>query len=427
MLRSAQTRSTAASRLRIALAIVLAIVAVRVVVRRFDQYAWRYDRADFAIFFDWGTRYRVGADVWAENLKGLLPSGKPLHICNHTPAFIEAFAPLTLLDKPLAHSIWIIAQLVFLVLALWLVAREIDPPLDAASVVILIAVALMFRSVRFLILSSFYIPMLLLPMVISWKCARRDRPAAAGLTLAIATLLKLYPGALAGYFLLRKQWSLLWWTAGFFLAGVAATGIANWRKLLLSREYTTSQVAYLSMDHTALLPSVYAWCASLAKGGAPSWIAVIAVTAILDAGIMAVLFWATFRAANDSISDGLVFGLWLIAMVLVAPLAWRAELVLLFPAYIFASVTVWRVSIEGRAFNGVGFVAGAILIGICAAVELFKALPDFQPQTLTALLTFVGTALILRSWTDTELPIRSGFRPALGESQPSRLPESISR
>jgi hypothetical protein len=68
-----------------------------------------------------------------------------------------------------------------------------------------------------------------------------------------------------------------------------------------------------------------------------------------------------------------------------------------------------RVSIEGRAFNGAGFVAGIILIGICAAVELIKALPDFRPQTLTALVTFAGTALILRSWIDAEPSIRSAF------------------
>jgi hypothetical protein len=146
---------------------------------------------------------------------------------------------------------------------------------------------------------------------------------------------------------------------------------------------------------------------ALPKAELRLWIAVIAVTLILDIGVVAVLLWVTSRAANDSVSDGLVFGLWLIAMVLVSPLAYWSELVLLFPAYIFASVAAWRLSISGRAFPGLGFVAGAILIGTCAAIELIKALPYFQPRLLAALLIFIGATIILRSWIDAE-----SFAPA---------------
>jgi hypothetical protein len=237
-------------------------------------------------------------------------------------------------------------------------------------------------------------------MVIAWKSARRGRPAAAGLSLAIGTLLKLYPGALAVYFLLRKRWSVLWWTMGFFVVGVVASGIDKWLKMPLSREYDLWLVTHNSTNSIALLPNVYAWCASLAKGGAPPWIVVIAVTLILEIGVVTVLCWATSRAGNDSISDGLVFGLWLIAMVLISPLAFWSELVLLFPAYIFASVAAWRLLNAGRAFPGLGFVVGTFLIGTCAAVELIKALPDFQPQTLTAPLVFIGTTIIFRNWID---------------------------
>jgi len=396
--RSALLSPAVKSLLAIALAVVLVIVTVRVTVRRLDQSASRYHAPDFVVLFDWGIRYRAGKDVWAKPDMGELRTHKHVHICNSTPAFVEAFAPLTLIDQQLAHPIWQIAQLVFLVLALTLLAREIDPPLELATIVILIALALMLRSVRTGIYSASSSPTLLLLLVTSWLWARRGRPAAAGLSLAIAILLKLYPGALAGYFLLRKQWSELWWAAGFFLVGVVATGISNWLKMPMSRGFTTSEIARSSVNHVALLPSVYGWCASLAKTGEPSWIVVIAVCMILDMGIMVVLFWATSTKANDSISDGLVFALWLTAMLLISPLAWRSELVLIFPAYLFASIAVLRASIDGSAFTRAGFLVGTILIGICAAIELIKALPDFQPQTLTALLVFIGTTLILRSW-----------------------------
>ena len=394
----ASSGPTIAARLRIALAIVLLAVAVKITVRRFDHLAWHYNYNDFVVWLDWGTRYRAGEDIWAKQQAGEVRPHKPRHSCNQTPASVELFVPLTLLDVQLASSIWLIAQLVFLVLALWLVAREVNPPLEAATVVIFIALGLIFRTVRALVLGGSLAATLLLLLVISWKFARRGQPAAAGLSLAIATLLKLYPGALAVYFLLRRRWSLLWWTAGFFLLGVVATGISNWWKLPLSRGYTISEITRLQMNHVALLPSVYAWCASLAKGGASPWKTAIAITVILDLAIVAVLFWTTSRHANDSISDGLVFGLWLVAMVLVSPLTWRPELVLLFPAYIFAAVAALRASAEGRASNGMGLIAGAIPIGVCAIVELIKGLPEFQSQTLTALLIFIGTTIISMSW-----------------------------
>jgi hypothetical protein len=403
--------------LPIALAVVLAIVAVRVTVKRLDQFAGRYNSYDFDQLFDWGTRYRTGQDIWAPHQQGETRPGKPRQIYNQPPAFVEAFAPLTRLDKPTAHWIWQIAQLAFLTLAVWLVASEIDPPLDPATVVIFIALALMFQSLRRVLFNGQLSPLLLLSMVIAWKSARHGRPAAAGLSLAIGTLLKLYPGALAVYFLLRKRWSVLWWTMGFFVVGVVASGIDKWLRMPSSREYDLWLVTHNSTNSIALLPNVCTWCSSLAKEGAPPWIAVIAITLILEIGVVTVLCWAISRAGNDSIADGLVFGLWLIAMVLISPLAFWSELVLLFPAYIFASVAAWRLSISGRACPGLGVVTGAILIGICAAVELVKALPDFQPHILEALLVFIATTIILRSWINAESAVRvSDVREALGAS-----------
>jgi hypothetical protein len=84
--------------------------------------------------------------------------------------------------------------------------------------------------------------------------------------------------------------------------------------------------------------------------------------------------------------------------VLISPLSWRSELVLIFPAYLFASIAALRALDDARAFTRMGFLLGTILIGACAAIELIKGLPDFQPQTLTALVVFIGTTIILRSW-----------------------------
>jgi hypothetical protein len=148
ILRSARPSPTVTTLLRIALAIVLAIVVMRVTVRRLDQFAPRYDTYDFNVFFDWGTRYRTGQDIWDPHQKGEVRPGQPRQIYNQPPPFVETFAPLTRFDQRRVHSIWQVVQLAFLTLALLLVVREIDPPLDPATVVTFIALALLFQSIR---------------------------------------------------------------------------------------------------------------------------------------------------------------------------------------------------------------------------------------------------------------------------------------
>jgi uncharacterized membrane protein len=166
----------------------------------------------------------------------------------------------------------------------------------------------------------------------------------------------------------------------------------------------------MSMNRVALLPNVYMMFSTFANGGTPSWTAVIAVTAILDLAAVAALAWATSRAGNDSVSDGMVFGLWLIATLLLSPLAWRHELVLLFPVFLFTYVAAMRILSKDHPFARTGLAAGAILICICASVELIHALPDLHPQMLTALLvSFIGTILILRSWIAAEPSMRSAL------------------
>ena len=75
-------------------------------------------------------------------------------------------------------------------------------------------------------------PMLLALLCASWFCARWERPAAAGLWLALAALLKLYPAAAGGYFLFGRRWRALGWTIGFFAAGVLLTNPARWIELV---------------------------------------------------------------------------------------------------------------------------------------------------------------------------------------------------
>jgi hypothetical protein len=370
-------------RIRIALAVMLAAMAINATVLRLEHYSDRYDSYDFVFFFGWGLEYRTGQQVWTQSSTGEVEPGVQRHFCNYTPPFVEAFAPLTRLDPPVAHWIWQILQIAFLALALLLLTIEVKPRLDPATVAIFISVSLMFKPVLMMIISGEFAGLLLLLLTVSWIFARHGRPAMAGLSLAAGVLLKLYPGALAFYFLIRKRWAELWWTSLFFFAGVFASGIDNWRKFLLSGiGHTLKPITHEYAIHASLLPSVYTMLSALANRGTPSWTAVIAITSILDLMVIAALVWATLRAESDSVSDGIVFGLWLTAMLLLSPLAWSHELVLLFPTFLFAGLAATRIVAEGRPFARWQLTVGASLLGACASVELIHVLPDFRQQTI---------------------------------------------
>jgi|SRR5208282_420410 len=217
------------------LAVVLAIVAAHTTARRIAGFSWRYSRPDFRTFYSWSIDRRDGKNIWTEPAVGMVRPGMIRRFCNFTPFFVEAFSPLARFNAPTAHAIWQGVLLTSLVGALVLLARGIDPSLDVSTTVIFVALALFFQTTREVLKWSNMEPVLLLPLVISWLAMRRSRPPIAGLGLAVAILLKLFPGGFAGYLLFKRRWRELGWTAVFCLAGIAISGPQNWVDLFSHR------------------------------------------------------------------------------------------------------------------------------------------------------------------------------------------------
>src|SRR5260370_34691210 len=133
---------------------------------------------------------------------------------------MECFARQHRFDRKTACWIWQAVQFLCLVAAVLLLARGNDPPLGAALTIIVLSLVLMSRPFAGAIVWSQIAPMLLALLCAAWFCARRNRPAAAGMWLALAAWLKLFPAGAAGYFLFSRRWRSLSWTIGFFVAGI---------------------------------------------------------------------------------------------------------------------------------------------------------------------------------------------------------------
>ena len=119
-----------------------------------------------------------------------------------------------------------------MVAAVLLLARGNDPPLGIAPTIIVLSLVLMSRPFAGAIVWSQIAPMLLAPLCAAWFCARRNRPAAAGMFMALAAWLKLFPAGAAGYFLFSFRWRSLGWTVVFFVAGVLLTNPVHWIELV---------------------------------------------------------------------------------------------------------------------------------------------------------------------------------------------------
>ena len=371
------------------------VVALLLLAQRLHTISHRYDQFDFVVFHGWWTDYSSGGDPWTDQ-RG------PMRGCNYTPAFIEIFSPLARIDQQTAFWIWQAAQILCMVIAVLLLARGSASPLDPAPTIIVLSLVMISSPFAAALVWSQIAPMLLALLSAAWFCARRQRPAAAGLWLALAALLKLYPAAVAGYFLFGRRWRALGWTIGFFAAGVLLTNPAHWIELVthgLPIAYRITGrhgLSVLSFVRT----SVARFAGTRIK--AEPLFAVWELTALIDLVLIAIAAAATITGGGRADLDALVFGVWVALALLMSPLAWKQDFLLLLPACLFGLRAAWQ-SFEPRApTRNRALIAGSAMLAYCVVSALIKAVPG--PGFPMLLAAYLGAALIFRAQMRSELP-----------------------
>jgi hypothetical protein len=378
-------------------ATVLAIVAMVSLAQRIPAASHRYDDLDFETFYGWWTEYSSGVNPWVGQSKqvGSQPGLSRPRDCNNTPFFVEVFSPLARLDQKTAFWIWEATQTICLVAAVILLARGSDPPLGAAPTIIVLSIVLLSRQFAGQLVYAQVTSMLLVLLSTSWFCARREHPAAAGLCLALAALIKLYPVTVGGFFLFDRRWRTLGWAIGFFAVGVLLTNPAHWIELATQGLPVSYQkVALSELTVLAFVRKSVAHFAGTTLASAPLS-AVIAITALIDLALLAVAAAATRISRGRADLDGLLFGLWVALALLMSPLAWIQETLLLIPAYLFGTLAAWEGFQRRGATRQILLIAGSVILVGCVATALIKALP--HPGFAMLLASFFAAALILRA------------------------------
>jgi len=385
-------------------AAILAIVAALSLAQRISAVSHRYDDVDFTFFYGWWTDYSSGGDPWTVSIKptDLRPGLSRPRYCNYPPFFVEAFSPLARLDQKTAFWIWQAAQMLCLAGAVLMLARGSDPPLGAAPAIIVLSLVLLSRQFAGALVHAQVTPMLLALLSASWLCARRGRPAAAGLWLALAALLKLYPVTAGGYFLFARRWRALAWTIGFFAAGVLLTNPMRWLDLArLELPVSYQIVAHAELTVLAFVRKCVAHFAGTTIAAAPLF-EVLGLTALIDLALLAIAAAATIAGHTRADLDGLIFGLWVALALLVSPLAWIPETLLLLPAYLFGMLAAWDGFQPSEAARQIALIGGAAMLAGCIATGLIKAVP--HPGFPVLLAAYLGAALIFRARMRSDSP-----------------------
>ncbi|MGH2516504.1 MAG: glycosyltransferase 87 family protein, partial [Ktedonobacterales bacterium] len=117
---------------------------------------------------------------------------------------------------------------------------------------------------------------------------RRGRPGLAGAALAVASLLKVYPALLLGYYLLRGRWDVLRGAAVTFALLVAGMlPVLGIQGLLESRNFLAAGDSAVVLAHNEALLRAPLWLATLA-GGQPGTLA--SVSGALLVGLVGLAF-----------------------------------------------------------------------------------------------------------------------------------------
>lgn len=264
----------------------------------------------------------------------------------HMPQVTAAYAPLALLPFTASFWLWSVLSLGAGLLACTILWRELYGPHANGRTLIWCWIALLafFPTFTALRLGQGSLVFFLLA-VLGWQAARHGHSRWAGIVLGLAFSLRTFGGLLLVYFLIKRQWRLLLWSAGTFVLTLAASlplvgvnAYVDWLRIaggldIQGRNWNASLAGFF----TRLLPP------------APAALAT-AIGALLALALLAWLSWprspATVQTAPadppNSQRDDLTFSLALALMLLLSPVAW----IYYFPIQFVGVLVFWRATAQ---------------------------------------------------------------------------------
>jgi Glycosyltransferase family 87 len=254
----------------------------------------------------------------------------------HPPAAVLLALPLAYLPYRDAALVWNLSSLLMLVASLYLVAMGLRIPFSIWSLfptatLLSLCTPLLMQ----LHLGQLNLVILLLLTGV-WAADRSGRPLLAGTCLGIAAAIKLFPGFLFLYFIMRGRWKTV--IAGavslFLLAGFTAAlfGPEAYRYYFLNVLPRVAKFRGLWANASLVgfwvklfdPPSEYPRVVPIWHSPAAARLGIL----VSCSAILAVFAWIV-RRSKSLVEQDLAFGLAVTAMLLVSPITWDHYLLLL--------------------------------------------------------------------------------------------------
>ncbi len=199
-------------------------------------------------------------------------------------------------------------------------------------------------------------------MTLTWYFLRQDKNLPAGLCLGLATALKLFPGLLLVYLLIRRRKAF--WPAAITAATLLlfCFGIVGWHNTLdYFRVAKFVQEYYRGYKANISLLSVFAGIAPLARHAA-------VLAQICFVGFLSLLAWTVSRNSRDTsgqVTLDLEFAMFMALLPVLSPVSWDHYLVMLvLPVAVVISCLLQNSFFTQRKWWTVGFLCAAAVLSI---------------------------------------------------------------
>jgi hypothetical protein len=312
----------------------------------------RPDRRTGVDFFqEWASakNYRTGLPIYAPHsqtiprylgldVEGLSPDAVRVRIDvnAHPPASVLLAIPFASLDYPDAVLAWNLASLGLFAISVAALARALGAPWSVWSVAPAAVLLLLCSPFRQQVGQGQLNLVLLSLLTAAWLADRSGKSVWAGAAVGAATAVKLFPGFLGLYFVLRRDWKAL---AAFALAlacvsavSLAAMGIDS--HVAYVRDVLPKVGAYRSSWLNASLVGFFTRLfdpATAQERVEPLWRSpALAMLSSLIALLAVAVLWAVevARAQSQDARDR-AFAMGITAMLLVSPITWDHYFMLL--------------------------------------------------------------------------------------------------
>jgi hypothetical protein len=362
----------------------------------------RATQEDFAVYYFLGQELRHGINPYTTKIttESRL-NGLNIHGITHgsdPPTFLAfLFEPLSGLPLHTAYWIWQVVNVACFCIAIYLLIGP-GSGLTFSTGLTLAALAALYPPVGSHIwFGQSKFPALLL-LVLTMRSLRRGQEAAAGVTLATASLVRIFPLALVGYLFLQQRWRAILYAAVAILIGGAATvalvGLDNCVSFVtaagmlvndsaadIQRDISTPLFIGRQLQFIAAHASPIREAASKAL--------IISVDIVI---IMATIR-ATLAAPDRQDPDFRIFALWVATSIFLLPVAWDYDLVLMLIPFAQLAIVGARGEASRRA------IAMALLSYLLLVWWEYIALSSNEGGFLSML-----TAYLSAYWLATDQP-----------------------